>query len=106
MTSIQQKRQELKSDIRRFEFQLQRWKNVRSVLISCKRENLEPPKGFKHQAELALVYVVAIRQSLRVKRQQYDIEYLESKMEKYVAAEQYEKAVPLRDRILFLKQYI
>lgn len=105
MKTLELKQAKLQSEIQRFNFQLQRWKQIKGLLKAFRNEHFEAPKGFQANAEKALIHILSIRQKIRSQRKKYDIDFLREKMEKYVALEQYEKAVPFRDRLNYLNQF-
>lgn len=73
------------------------------MLISFREENFKAPDGFLQDAEEVLIQVLSFRRIIKENREQYDLEFLQEKLDKYVATEKYEKAVPIRDQINLLK---
>lgn len=103
MTEIQENIKAYEEGLARFKVNLARWNQIKKLLKVFRSEGLPAPKRYLENAEEVLVQVVSFRMFIKPQRKKYDLEFLQKKMNKHVAAEEYEKAVPYRDRINFLK---
>lgn len=83
----------------RFSFYHKRFLNFKSLYISAKACSLELPPGIIEKAGEALIDKMAMRRKLTAFKEEYDLFYLEQKMNGFVLAEKYEKAAIYRDKI-------
>ncbi len=103
MTEIKTAIKAYEDGISRFKINLTRWNQIKGMLKAFKEEGVPAPKRYKENAEDVLVQVVSFRMFIKLQRKKYDINFLQKKLDKYVSMEEYEKAIPYRDRLNVLK---
>lgn len=89
----------LKYLTKRYGFYKMRFINFKSLFVSASACGLNLPPGIIEKAGETLVDKLKMSRELRKFREEFDLYYMEQKMNSFVLAEKYEKAAVYRDKI-------